>query len=69
MRCFRHVSWHGTYCVATTPSLFGGFLAWAKQGEIVAFDPVREPGDAVWFAVGTTRSEARDKLLRDLGVA
>jgi hypothetical protein len=67
--CFRHVTRHGAFCVATTPSLSGGFLAWAKRGEIVAFDPVREPGDDVWFSFGATREQARAKLLLELGLS
>lgn len=67
MRCFRHVSWHGVWCIATTPSM-RGYLAWAKRGEIVAFDPVREPGLDVWFAIGSTRDEAKAKLMHELGL-
>jgi hypothetical protein len=62
------VSQHGAYQVATMPSVRGGFMSWAKAGEILGPDPVREPGE-VWFEFGRTRDEAAAKLLRELGLA
>jgi hypothetical protein len=64
----RRVSKHGDFSVATMPSRAGGgFVAWAKVGEIVTTCPIAEPG-WVWFEFGTTREEARDKLLTEIGL-
>ncbi len=63
------VTRHGPYCIATQPTTKNGanyFLGWAKKGEIVANDPVREPGE-VWFEFGRTREEVAAALLTELG--
>jgi hypothetical protein len=69
MRPGREVSQHGDFQVATVPSVQGGgFVAWAKAGEIVSDTPVTEPGDPIWFEFGPTRNEATARLLRELGL-
>lgn len=38
-----------------------GFVAWAKRGQIVATDPVREPGK-VWFVNAPSAMQAWARL-------
>jgi hypothetical protein len=66
----RRVTRHGDLSIATMPSRNGGgFVAWAKFGDIVGMSPIDEPGRSVWVDHGATRDEARCKLLAELGLA
>lgn len=65
----RQVTRHADFNLATIPNRNGGgFIAWAKMGEIRGTNPLDEPGRPVWFEFGSTRDEARDKLLGELGL-
>jgi len=64
----RRVTRHGDFNLATMPNRHGGgFVAWAKVGEIVGMSPLDESG-FVWFEFGSTRDEARDRLLDEIGL-
>ena len=64
----RVVTRFGDFCVATVPHPSGGYVAWAKMGNIVGPSPLYEPGQHVPFAFGRTRDEAREKVLEELGM-
>lgn len=65
----RQIAQHGAWQVATVPSAAGGFLGWAKAGEIVGADPIDEPGEPVFFNWGATRDEVAGKLLAEVGAS
>lgn len=61
------VTKHGDFQVATARG-GEGFVSWAKMGTIVADCPVEEPGSHVWFNFGSTREEARGRILKELNL-
>lgn len=61
------VTRHSDFEVATAHGK-NGFVAWAKMGRIQTNCPIKEPGAHVWFNFGTTRHEARDRILAELGL-
>lgn len=60
----RRGDWH----IASANGLSGRFVAWGKMGPIVADDPVREPGEHVFFEFGETREAAVKRLIDSLGI-
>ena len=58
---------HGDFEIAVGRGV-DGFLAWGKMGRIQTTCPVLEPGNHVFVNFGTSREEARDRLLSELGL-
>jgi hypothetical protein len=54
---------------ATIPASHGGgYVGWAKMGEILGTNPVNEPGQHVWFNRAETREAVVQKLKSELGL-
>lgn len=62
------VTTHGDFQVATALGP-NGFTSWAKMGMIQTDCPIKEPGAHVWFNFGSTREEARSRILDELGLS
>jgi hypothetical protein len=58
----------GGWRIASRPPRDGGFIAWAKFGEIHGTHPIDEPGEHAWFEFGSTRDEAISKLRAELAI-
>lgn len=61
------VTTSGGVSVATVPAVFGGgWIGWAKRGQIVASCPFEEPGE-VWMGDGSDREALERALLSEAG--
>ena len=57
----------GGVSVATAPAVIGGgWIGWAKRGQIVAACPFDEPGE-VWIGDGSDRDALERALLAEAG--